>query len=137
MTPQQNATIHALLGKLGLTNQKANIIAGITNGRTESSKELNPIEVGELIKWLQVEDKRMFDKQKEQCNQMRRKILAKAHRIGWELSDGKADVQRVNNWCIEKSYLKKPLNDYTFAELPELVSQFDKVYNYYINIIHD
>lgn len=129
MTPQQNKIIHSLLNQLGLMPQKANLVLSFTNQRTESSKEMHPIEALEFIKWLTNETKN----EAEKANQMRRKILAKAHRIKWEFPNGKVDVKRVNDWCITKSYLKKPFNQYTFKELPQLVSQFEIVYQYYLN----
>ena len=133
MNQAQNKIVHSLLDKLGLMPQKAAIVSSFTNGRTDSSRQMSHIEALDFIKWLQEQDKGNKKTEAEQANQMRRKILAKAHRLNWELPNGKVDMQRINGWCLEKSYLKKSFNSYTYKELPELVSQFNKVYEYYIN----
>lgn len=129
MNPLQNKLIHTLLHKLQLMPQKESIILGFTNQRTSSSKEMTMQEAKALIQWLN--DKQ--SKENDACNQMRRKILSMAHKIQWELPCGKVDMVRVNSWSKANSYLKKELNQYTYNELPKLVSQFTTLYNYYIN----
>jgi hypothetical protein len=37
----QNKMLHSLLNKTGLSTDKANIVLGITNGRSEHSKDLS------------------------------------------------------------------------------------------------
>lgn len=115
--------ISTLLRLTGLEGQKAALVAGISNGRTESRKDLTYAEGMELIKYLQGEAAKVQDS----SNQMRRKMIAKCHNMGWAPA-----VPSLDAWCREKGYLKKPLMEYTAKELPKLVSQFDKVYQSHI-----
>lgn len=48
----------------------------------------------------------------------------------------KVDMDHVNAWCIKHGYLKKKLDNYTYSELPKLVSQFEEVYRGYLRSIH-
>ncbi|MAX23412.1 MAG: hypothetical protein CMJ19_02815 [Phycisphaeraceae bacterium] len=54
---------------------------------------------------------------------MRLKIISMARTIGWEAAQ-RADMDRINNWCEKYGQYKKPLNDHTYNELTNLVSQF-------------
>lgn len=131
MNHAQNKMLHGLLNKTGLMNEKANIINGITKGRSESSKDLSFDEARLMINWLKSQDKTSNDE-----NRMRRKILSMAHECGWHnLVDGewKIDMRALDTWCVKYSYLKKELNKYTYLELPKLVTQFTKVYRSHLN----
>lgn len=132
MTPQQNKILHSLLTQLQLMPQKQNLIFGFTNGKSQSSKDMSYKEAQQLISYLNQQSQQ----HQEASNTMRRKILSMAHRLLWLLPNGKVDVQRVNNWCIANSYLKKPLNKYSYTELPQLVSQFTTMYQYYVNKVN-
>lgn len=120
----QITIIHTLLTKAGLMAQKKSLVAGVSNGRTESTKELTMDEAIALINYLKQQN---TDDLK--ADQMRKKILSMAHRLRWEKEDGSVDVDAVNTWCMNKSYAKKPLNEYTYKELPKLVTQFQQVYS--------
>lgn len=101
-----------------------------SNGRTESSKELTGPEVDAIIKSIE-ENFKTDDK----ANRMRKKILAFAHNMRWELAGNKIDMKRVNDYCCTYGYLKKPLNYYKPKELPLLVSQFEKAHDHFIKNI--
>jgi len=117
----------AMLTKHGLQGRRHAFCWEFSQGRTESSKELYNDEVLAIINAIenhfQIEDK---------ADVMRKKIIALAHDMHWQLSSGKADMQRVNNWCIEKGPYKKALNKHTIKELSTLVSVFEKVYKDYM-----
>ncbi|MCX8018918.1 MAG: regulatory protein GemA [Chitinophagaceae bacterium] len=125
ITTQRNRTLHALLHATCLMSQKANLVLGISGGRTEKSSELTDTEARELCDYL----RRQLPQGStpEKANTMRRKIIAMAHQMGWKTPDGRADMQRINHWCSQQ-WGKKPLNGYTLHELPKLVSIFEKVY---------
>jgi hypothetical protein len=125
--------IYGLLGKTGLTAQKNAIVYGFSNGRTESVKELTVHEANELVRYLNQEANKTATQENASANQMRRKILSMCHRMGWETEDGKVDFKVLNEWMTSKSYLKKELNKYSYAELPKLVSQFTEVYKHLVN----
>jgi hypothetical protein len=99
-----------------------------TNGRTESTKEVTEREAGIIITELQTR----FGI-KDEADTMRKKIISLAHQMFWELPGGKADMKRINNWCVDKGPYKKTLNTHTVKELPVLVSVFEKIYKEYMN----
>jgi len=66
-----------------------------------------------------------------------------AFEMGWvkkvTKADNKGNLKTVNDysavkaWVTKYGYLKKPLNRYTYNELPKLVRQFEQyIYNPYI-----
>jgi hypothetical protein len=131
MTTQQNKMLYGLLNKTGLMKDKANLIYGITKGRSESSKDLSFEEARLVINYLQTQDKTT-----DGINKMRRKIISMAHEMHWHLpGTQKIDMERLNAWCEKYGYGKKKLNDYSYNELPALVSQFTKVYKDFIDKI--
>lgn len=118
-------TIQGLFRQTNLVSQKINILAGYG---VEHTNELTETKGKALINYLRSQ----LPKTHDSANQMRRKVLAMAHKLRWEHEDGTVNMQSVNNWCINRSYLKKELNDYTYDELPKLVSEFQQMYKSYI-----
>ena len=72
MNSEHNKRVHALLSQTGLMPQKGNIILGISNGRTESSRELDHHESLALIAYLKQQPKKKADP----AEKMRRKIIS-------------------------------------------------------------
>jgi hypothetical protein len=130
ITTAQIRYLHLLLRKSNLIGQKATLISSFSKGRTESCKGLLFEEAGALIQLL--EKQIPLNDRETSANQMRRKIIGVFHKIGWEKYQGEIDMERVNFWCKNKSYLKKELQKYTPEELPKLVSQVHLVYNYFL-----
>jgi hypothetical protein len=73
-----------------------------------------------------------------------KKLFAMVFELGWAPEgmvagkDGKLvakrDYKSFHEWVIKYGYLKKPLNRYTYNELPKLVSQFEMgPYKSYLN----
>lgn len=125
MTTAQNKTVHALFHSTGLMHHKKTIVGGISFGRTESCKELTVEEASHLIEYLKAQEK-----DNAQAQKMRRKIISMAHQLHWHLpGTQKIDMERVNNWCTQYGYGHKKLNDYTYPELPKLVTQFKNVFS--------
>ena len=63
---------------------------------------------------------------------MRKRILSLCYEYGWvKFSEAKkrhqVDFDRLDAWMFRYGYLKKKLNQYKYAELPALVTQFEKV----------
>lgn len=126
-SPAQVKCVNTLISKLGLKEQKANIISGATDGRSESSGELKMPEATELIKYLKSKDP-----EEVRAEVMRRKLIGMAYeRAGLARNAEKTDKQKVvnwlNGWCVQYGYLHKALNSYRYNELPMLVSQFQAV----------
>ncbi len=112
---------------------KESLILGITNDRTASISDLKQSEINDLIRHLESE------KKPDPADTMRKKIISMAWQMNWtkEVKGKlKADIARINKWCIDSSYLKKGLNDYKYKELPKLVAQFEMVYKDYLNKIN-
>jgi hypothetical protein len=129
MTPADNKQLYALLNKTGLTADKANLVAGFTEGRSESTKDLTYFEARAMIRWLQVK----AELHEDGSHKMRRKIISMAHEMHWHLSGTqKVDMKRLNDWCKTYGYLAKELNKYSYKELPMLVSQFKIVYDKFL-----
>lgn len=128
-----NKQLHALLNQAGLSSQKTALVLSFSNGRSESSKDLTNFETRQLIAYLQG----LPNAEQEAANRMRRKMLSYCHEMHWTVTNvyGKkiADVQRLDGWCEKFGYLHKKLNAYSHAELPKLVSQFERVYKDYLN----
>ncbi len=120
----------ALLTKTGLQGRRHAIVWDYSNGRTESSKELTSPEIARIIRDLENGFKEL-----DRSDIMRKKIISQAHEMGWELSGHKADMARINDWCQKFGFLHKPLNQYSYTELPALVSQFDSVYRSFLKAI--
>jgi hypothetical protein len=131
MNHAQNRTLHGLLTKRGLLEQKGIIVYGFTNGRSESCKDLSFEEAAEMIDYLKSQDKTGPG-----ANKMRRKIISLAHEMHWHLNGTQAiDMPRLNGWCQKYGYLHKKLNDYTYKELPKLLTQFQLLYKDYLTNI--
>lgn len=131
MNSAQNKVVYALFNTTGLLSQKENIVAGISNGRTTSTRQLSHEESIALIQFLQAKAGNNNDLD---ANRMRRKIISMAHQLHWYLPfSQKVDVKRVDNWCIQYGYLHKKLNYYSVKELPKLVSQFKEVFASILN----
>lgn len=131
-----NAELHALLTNTGLAPQKKNLCFGFTKGRSDSSRELTDGEAREFINYLRQQPNAKGKWQKDEAaDKMRKKIISMAHECGWHnLADNKwvIDMRHLDMWCQQYSYLKKEFNKYTVAELPVLVSQFERVYKSFL-----
>ncbi len=130
--PYQLKTLHALLSSTGTMQFKREMIRDISGGRTESSRELTYQEAERIIEHLKSLNPTISGAEK-----MRKKILSFAHEMGWHTlinGEWKIDIKSVDSWCVKYSYLKKRLNDYTYEELPKLVTQFEHgPYKHYLS----
>ncbi len=146
ITNAQITKIQTILGKTPrLKEMKDDIISGASNGRTTSVKDLTMAEARMLITGLnnqQPAQSRTVDTNDPRFK-MRGKIMAMAHELGWHQKDAngkpvivngkmKLDYERLNNWCIQYGYLHKKLDDYSYKELPSMITQFQKVYKDYL-----
>lgn len=165
ITTELNKQLHALLTSTNLMSAKEDLVGAYTSGRSTSSRDLNNFEAIELIRYLKsvqstqklqqlqaqqphanpnhISNSMPVFKKKipaEQANAMRKKMIALAHQMGWSSihpESGKkiADMARLDEWCIKYGHQHKALNAYTLAELPMLVTQFDKFYKGFLKDI--
>jgi hypothetical protein len=138
-TNPQLRRIHFLLRETNLQEQKPALVLSFSKGRSGSSKELSYSEANELILYLegQLNSPTENVRQQVSANQMRRKIISICHNMKWENPDGAVDMARLNEWCLHKSYLKKSIQQYSYKQLPKLVSQLQEVYNWFITNINN
>lgn len=75
----------------------------------------------------------------DECNRIRRRIIAIAHNMGWHLYDEHdrvilngdkpvIDMDRINVYCLTHTAAKKVLNDMTKEELQATAVQFNQYY---------
>lgn len=129
ISKQQIQIIQTLLNKQGLADQKEALVSSFTHERTTSLREMTSSEAFALIQHFKKDDPR---------TKMQRNIIAMAHEMKWQKADGKADMDRINGWVANYGYLKNKhicLNQYSYSELPALVSQFKQVYKSYLKAI--
>src|SRR5665213_2265385 len=137
MNLQQNKQLHTLLSANGLMAEKANIVLGFTQGRSESSKELTEGEAREMIDWMQSLTPGPSPKKErgDAENKMRRKILSIAYEMHLaKAGDWKTAMFHIDAFCKgPKSLFKKGLNKHSYKELAQVVSQFEMMYKKYLN----
>jgi hypothetical protein len=128
--------VFGLLKQLGQSGEeeRRNVVYHFTQGRTTSLRALTDLELHELSRSLALQVvQQPRSKEVQSADTMRKAILRMAHEMEWELpGTTRVDMERVNAWCIKYGHLHKKLNAYKYAELPRLVSQFEKVYEDYL-----
>lgn len=88
----------------------------------DSLRDLTPDE----LKRLEVAIQELVDPVAASANTMRRKVIAILAARG-ATKNGKPDMEHVYAWVQKYGYLHKPLNHYTQAELPRLVTQAERI----------
>lgn len=127
-----------LLDQLGIRWMKNDLVMDASQGRTESVRELLGAEMDQLI--LHLEEKIREAKNDaspktrniQRMDRMRKRIFSICYTIGWTTIDPEknrhiVDQNRLNGWLIKYGYLHKELNDYTYLELPTLITQFERL----------
>lgn len=127
-TPTNFFKLQKLLKALNLYGRRHDYAFRCSNNRTESTKDLYDPEVIAIIKELEAQ----FGVQ-DKADEMRKKVISKAHDMKWELPGGKADMKRIDKWCVEHGPYKKVLNKHDIKELGIVLGIFDKVYKHYMN----
>ena len=133
ITRNQLMCIGAICSDMRLNGeQKQTMVMGFSGGRETSSKGLYYNEAIEMIRHLQD-----LQKGDSRCSKMLGKIFSYAHEIGWTKKNatGKtvADVKRIDEWAVKYSYLAKKVNQYSYNELPKLVTQFESFYKDFLS----
>lgn len=134
ITKAQISAFHALLKQHGLSDDKANIVEQLSNGRTRSTTGLTYTEAMQWINAMNAKAPKQEDPRKRMVNH----IIAMAIEIKfvkWEQkvdAGGKIKMARnyidLHAWIEKYGYLHKKLNDYSYEELPTLVTQFKSLY---------
>ena len=124
--------IWGYINKKRLNNkQKEALITRYTGGRTSKISEMH---YDEALRLIQKIDEDAYKAMK--ADRMRKKILHLCHLMQWyEKGTTKLDFKRIDAFCIERGWKHKPFNAYTYEELPTLVTQFEEVYDTFLNKI--
>lgn len=143
-TRAKHSRLYGLLNKKQMMEQRHQLFQSYSKGRTDDSRELSEAEVDELIRFLETYSvggmqsghKTDFEK----GDKMRKRILSLCYEYGWtKYSKAKerhvVDFNRLNTWMSKSSYLHKGLNQYSYAELPKLVTQFENVVKSFLKAI--
>jgi hypothetical protein len=124
-------SIEKKLKNSGVNVDRTDLVHSFTNGKKDSLRALTPFEFREFIRWLNSTFSKHHDELELKCNNMRRKIISLFIKIGW-VENGQADMERIYAWVIKSGLLKKPLKEYSYQELPALVSQVECIYKKFI-----
>lgn len=121
-TKPQIAKIHVLLSNLGITEQKAEIVYNLSNGRTESTKELFIEEARRLISNLSEYDP------KERQKSLIFSLAYQAGIIyGSSSDDKKINAAKLNLFLKNRGAVKKELNTMSYNELVKIHRQFEAI----------
>lgn len=147
-TAEQVKAINATLAKMGLMSDKADIVLNASAGRTTSTKALTIEEARSLLASLNKQGivggiSSPAGRPGGASQKMTAKLFAMAHEMGWITAatvvgsagmETKKDYSRLHAWVLKYGYLHKPLSQYSYKEMPKLVSQFELgVYKHYIS----
>jgi hypothetical protein len=149
MTTSWNKALHAALSEQGMMAHKGDVILGFTNGRTSSSRDLTDAEAKALItkiSGINAATPRPHDPDPkvkgaskyaaDPLDKMRKKVLAHAHLLGWELTSpdpskggekAKVDMKRLQAFLDARGAVKKTLNKMNAAELTDTINQMEKL----------
>jgi hypothetical protein len=138
ITKQQIIAINTAISKKGLSDDKKNIVSNASNGRVTSTKDLSFDEAHSLLMFLNTDTGNVQEKIDRQV----RKIFAIAYDLKWIKEkpvvgaggkiEMKKDYSTIYEWVLKYGYLKKELREYNEKELPELITQLQKVAGYYL-----
>jgi hypothetical protein len=121
-TKPQIAKIHALLNNLGILEQKADIVYNLTDGRTESSKQLTVNEARRLITNLAEYDPN---------ERLKSLIFSLAYQAGIiygsSPDDKKMNAAKLNLFLKERGAVKLELNQMHYKELIKTHRQFEAI----------
>ncbi len=119
-TKPQIAKIHVLLSNLGIIDQKPEIVYNLTDGRTESTKDLTIDEARKLISNLA---------EYSPCERQKSLIFSLGYKAGilygTSKDDKKINAAKLNLFLKERGAVKKDLNAMTYDELVKTHRQFE------------
>lgn len=133
ITTAQIKKIHTLLNQQGLLDEKPTLVYSISDGRTQSTKELTVNEGRRLITFLLNDD----NVNESKCVAVFRAI----YRLAWDMDiiygnttdDYHMNVAKLNMFCRERGTVKKNLSQMDLTELRKAQRQFEAMYSKYKN----
>ena len=123
-----------VMQQTGNSLDREDLIAQFTDNRKSSLSDLTAFEYKEFLNWLKTafKPKPKADWQDTPENRMRRKIISLFMHMRYTLPNGKADMDKINDWCIKYSLTHKPLNDNNATDLTRIVTQAQFVYKSFL-----
>jgi hypothetical protein len=118
-----------LLTELGIVEERAAIISGFTNGRTDSSRDLSDLDAALLIK--KIEKQYGVDRERDNCEKLRKRLIGMSYGCG---KDAKFVIEWAENHGVKDKHgnlNKRLFNYYNTAELLTLIGVFTKVCKHY------
>ena len=116
----------------GFKGDRAELIADFTNNKASSLTALSDDEYKSLIQFMNKELQPEKQKQYDKDTRQRRKVIALFCNMHYITDLGKADMKRINDWCVHYGHLHQALNYYSGADLTKLVSQAEEAYKSFI-----
>jgi hypothetical protein len=114
--------IHVLLNQLGIADMKREIIFRLTDGRTNSAKELQMEEARQLISNLALNDP---------SERLKGIIFSMAYKAGLIYGNTEADKKmnaaKLNVFLKERGAVKKALNEMNYGDLVKIHRQFEAI----------
>lgn len=146
ITKDQIKMINIYINSNDLRDDKEKIILDATGGRTSSIRAMTAMEAHQFITHIcrtALSTRADQDDNELRRERMARKVIAMAHEIGWIKKTQKVgkggelvrvnDYSALNGWLLKFGIHKKPLNKYTYMELPALLTQFENgPYKHYL-----
>ena len=129
MTTKFYRRFFALLTELGIVEERAAIISGFTNGRTDSSRDLSDLDAALLIK--KIEKQYGVDRERDNCEKLRKRLIGMSYGCG---KDAKFVIDWAENHGVKDKHgnlNKRLFNYYNTAELLTLIGVFTKVCKHY------
>lgn len=127
MTAQQIKNLHALLNATRLTAQKAELVSGVTEGRTESSRELADAEYIKLMAVLCALPQEKKQHKPNELTPLIQNAFYHFRKMGFITNGDKPDYDRINAFTIERTAAKKKLSQMDKAELTATITQLKTI----------
>lgn len=132
MANQKNIrTIYAILSKLGIKDEKEELVYQYTDGQTTSLKAMRDRQAEQMIADLSAQLKEQTKEQEQKRSKMIRSIYSIAYDLNLtHVVNGKLKVEtsRLNALAERLSPQTKPLQQHSYKELVTLVTIFKKYY---------
>lgn len=101
-------------------------VAEFTEGRTESLTALSDGEYKEMmVRLTRLNEPMRKSFTPKPGDKQRKKIIAIARDMRWDVQGAKVMMQRINYYCLNKTKYKKTLNNLTVDELNKVVYIFE------------
>ena len=127
ITSPQLKIIHTLLNDLGIMDRKQELIYSFSDGRTESSRELSLSEAKGLIEYL---------KNRDAYSNMINRIWHLSYEMEIIKEGDKTEMAInsafLNEFCLSRGTVKKPLQKQSLNELKRTVKQFEAMYGKFV-----